>query len=71
MVKYINGWEISKHLESHCKLYVKQFSGARSNCMKDYIKPSLQEKPDHFILRIGTNDFNTKRSPRTYCKINC
>ena len=47
MVKYINGWEISKHLESDCKLCVKQFSGARSDCMKDYIKPSLQENPDH------------------------
>ena len=71
MVKYINGWEIFKLLDSDCKLYVKQFSAARSNCVKDYIKPSLRENPDHFILRIGTNDFNTKRSSQSYCKINC
>ena len=38
MVKHINGWEISKRLQSDCKVYVKQFSGAKTKCMKDYMK---------------------------------
>ena len=70
MVKHISGWEISKHLQSDCKVYVKQFSGARTKCMKDYnyMKPSLRENPDHFILHVGTNDLNTERSPELIAK---
>ena len=34
MVKHINEWEISKRLQSDCKGYVKQFSGARAKCIK-------------------------------------
>ena len=52
MIKHINGREVSKRLESDCKGYVKQFSSAGTKCMKDYMKPSLQENPDHFILHV-------------------
>ena len=68
MVKHINGWEISKRLQSDCKVYVKQFSGARTKCMKDYMKPSLRENPDHFILHVGTIDLNKERSPELIAK---
>ena len=68
MVKHINGWEISKCLLFDFKVYVKQFSGARTKCMKDYMKPSLRENPDHFILHVGTNDLNTERSPELIAK---
>ena len=68
MVKHINEWKISKRLQSDCKVYVKQFSGARTKCMKDYMKPSLRENPDHFILHVGTNDLNTERSPELIAK---
>ena len=36
--------------------------------MKDYMKPSLRENPDHFILNVGTNDLNTERSPELIAK---
>ena len=68
MVKHINGWEISKRLQSDCKVYVKQFSGAKTKCMKDYMNPSLRENFDHFILHVGTNDLNPKRSPELIAK---
>ena len=68
MVKHINGWEISKRLQSDCKVYVKQFSGAKTKCMKDYMNPSLRENCDHFILHVGTNDLNPKRSPELITK---
>ena len=38
MIKHVNGWEISRKLQN-CKVYVKHFSGAKTKCMKDYIKP--------------------------------
>ena len=47
---------------------MKQFSGAKTKCMKDYMKPSLRENPDHFILNVGTNDLNTERSPELIAK---
>ena len=68
MVKRIDEWKISKNLESDCKVNVKQFSGARANCMKDYMKPSLRENPDNFILHVGTDDLNSKRSPELIAK---
>ena len=68
MVKHINGWEISKRLQSDCKVYVKQFSGARTKCMKDYMKHSLRENSDHFIIHVGTNDLNMERSPELIAK---
>ena len=30
MVKHINEWEISKRLQTDCKVYLKQFSGAKT-----------------------------------------
>ena len=47
---------------------MKQFSGAKTKCMKDYMKPSLRENPDHFILNLGTNDLNTEKSPELIAK---
>ena len=56
----------SKRLQSDCKVYVKQFSGARAKCMKDYKK--LRENPDHFILYVSSNDLITERSPELTAK---
>ena len=57
MIKHVNAYEMSKKLE-HCKAYVKSFSGSNVWCMKDHMKPSMWEKPDHTILHVGTNDLN-------------
>ena len=43
MIKHVNGWKISRKLQGNCKVYVKHFSGAKTKCMKDYIKPSQRE----------------------------
>ena len=31
--------------------------------MKDHMKASMREKPDHIILQVGTNDLNSDRQP--------
>ena len=36
--------------------------------MKDYMKPSLREKADHFMLHLDTNKLNTERSPERIAK---
>ena len=31
--------------------------------MKDHMKASMREKPDHIILQVRTNDLNSDRQP--------
>ena len=62
MVKHLNGWEMSKKLNANCKVFVKTFSGAKTTCMNDYVKPSVRSTPDHFILHVGTNDLSSDKS---------
>ena len=61
MTKLLNGWEMAKKIQSNCKIYVKTFSGATVSCMEDYMKPSLRNPPDHFILHVGTNDLSSEK----------
>ena len=61
MTKLLNGSEMAKKIQSNYKIYVKTFSGAAVSCMEDYIKPSLKNPPDHFILHVGTNDLSSEK----------
>ena len=65
MIKNIKGWEISKKLQN---VNSRHFSGAKVRCMKDYLKPSLRENPDHFVLHVGTDDLDSDRSPDLIAK---
>ena len=64
MVKDLNGWEMSKKIKI-CKVYERRFPGAKVQCMDDYKKPSIRDKPDHFIINVGTNDLNSEVSPKS------
>ena len=65
MVKHINGWDLTKKIKGNCKVkvYVKRFSGAKTDCMIDYSKSSVRHDPDHFILHVGANDLKSEKSP--------
>ena len=62
ITKLLNGWEMTKRIQSDCKIYVKSFSRATVSCMEDYMKPSIKNSPDHFILHVGTNDLYSENS---------
>ena len=68
MIKHVNGWEISRKLQGNCKVYVKHFSGAKTKCMKDYIKPSQRENSDHYTLHVDTNYGCLDRPPELIAK---
>ena len=53
---------MAKRIQSNCKIYVKIFSGATVSCMGDYMKPSLRNPPDHFILHVVTNNLYSEKS---------
>ena len=57
---------MSKRLQFDWKALVKHFLGAERKCMKDYLKPSLQEDPNHFVLHVGTNYLSTESSPELW-----
>ena len=67
MIKHVNGCDMSKKLKN-CKVYVKSFSGFKVRCMKDHMKPSMRENPDHTILHVGTNDLNSDRPSNLIAK---
>ena len=64
MVKHLNGWEISKKIKN-CKVYVRSFPSEKVQCMDDYKKQSIRDKPDHFTINVGTNDLNSEASPKS------
>ena len=53
IVKHIKVYELSQRKEN-CKVFVKNFSGAKVRCMEDYIQPTLRETPSHVILDLST-----------------
>ena len=62
MIRHPDGWDMSKKVhKSECTIYVKSFPGAKTSCMKDYVKPSLKNTPNHFILNVGTNDLDSNQ----------
>ena len=44
------------------KSFLRRFSGAKTDYIKDYIKPPLKANPNHFILHIGMNDLSTEQN---------
>ena len=53
MVKHVQGWDITNRIDIKRKVYVRQFSGSKVDCMKDYMKPCIRENnPDHLIFHL-------------------
>ena len=61
MIKNIKGWKILRTLHN-ANVYVRHLLRAKVRCMKDHLKPSLRENPDHFVLHVCTNDLDSDRS---------
>ena len=48
IVKHINSYDISRQIEN-CRVYVKGFPGAKTECMKDYAPTNNKRKPTPHI----------------------
>ena len=57
IIKQVKSYSLSKSLDN-CKVDVKDFPGARVRYMRDYVRPTIRENPDHFI-HVGTSDLST------------
>ena len=60
MVKNIYGPSYS---DNKSNVFVKSISGAKTKCMKSYIIPTVELKPDAIIIYCGTNDLRRQEQP--------
>lgn len=63
IIKHINPFKMKKDMHKGDKLYIKSFPGATTECMSDYVKPSLKFNPDLIIIHTGANDIRSTKSP--------
>ena len=61
-MKDIKSYEMKRCMKRGEKIYVKTFPGATTDCIKDYVKPSIKHNPDFVILHTGTNDLKSTKS---------
>ena len=47
---------------------MRTFPRATTQCMADYMKPSIRAKPNHFTFHVGTNDLTSKKTPDEIAK---
>ena len=65
MVKHVLRWDIAKRIDNKRKVYVRQFSGSKVDCMKDYMKPCIRENNrDHLIFHVRTNDVPSNKKAK-------
>ena len=58
----------SEKTKTRMEHFCENLAGATTQCMADYIKPSIRAKPNHFILHFGTSDLNSNRPPDEIAK---
>ena len=57
IVKHIQIWELTKKLQNKQKFCVRQFSGSKVCCMKDYVQPSIcKNNPNNSIFHVVAKD---------------
>ena len=59
IIKDVKGYEIKKDLPRNNRVFVRPNSGATTEDMGDYVKPSKKFNSDLYILHCGTNDLRT------------
>ena len=56
----------NKRIDNKRMVYVRQFSGSKVDCMKDYMKPCIRENnPDHLIFHVGTNNVPSNKKAKS------
>ena len=48
---------------------MRNFPGATTQCMTDYMEPSIRAKPNDFILHVSINDLNSNIPPDEIAKV--
>ena len=65
MVRKVFGDTLSNSLNNNHRVVVGSFGGAETQCMEDYIKPTIKLSPDQIIIHCGTNNLPSNGEPKT------
>ena len=68
MIKNVFGDKLSRQLNYKHHVVVRSFGGAKTQCMEDYIKPTIKLSPKQIILHCGTNNLPSSEDPETIAK---
>lgn len=60
IIRNINQTKIRKCTKT--RAYVKSFSGAKIEDIRDYVKPILRKNSQQIVLNAGTNDIPSRRA---------
>ena len=63
IIRDIKQHRIRKNLPGN-KIFIKSFSGATTECLNRYVKPSLRYQPDLIIIHGGSNDLRSEKTSR-------
>ena len=68
MLSNVNRYRVSKLTKHKFKVKSRFYPGARSQNMKDHVKPTVRgSEVDQIILHVGTNDLVTENTPIQIC----
>ena len=65
MVSKVFGDKLSNSLNNNHHLVFRSFGGAKTQCMEDYIKPTIKLSPNQMIIHCGTNNLPSNEEPKT------
>ena len=65
MVRKVFGDKLSHSLNNNYHVVVRSFGGAKTQCIEDYIKPTIKLCPNQIIIHCGTNNLPSNEEPKT------
>ena len=65
VVRKVFGDKLSNSLNNNHHVIVHSFAGAKTQCIEDYIKPTIKLSPNQIIIHCGTNDLRSNEEPKT------
>ena len=65
MIKKVLRDKLSRQLDNKHHVVVRSFGGAKTQCMEDYIKPTVKLAPKQIILHCGNNNLPSNEDPET------
>ena len=68
MIKKFFGKKLLRQVVNKRDAVVRLFGGAKTQCMEDYIKPTVKLAPKQIILHCGTNNLPSNENPETIAK---
>ena len=63
--KEVYGQKLSKGLQNKHHVIVRFFGDAKTQCMKDYLKSTINQSPYRIIPHFGTNNLPAEESPES------